>query len=124
MTDIHEFLEARIDEDEAVARRALAVEQFYAADEQIYPAGEFEISYEWTRMIQHRKNGAHGHRFGPGCPSPTRVLRECSAKRAILALASEIACSGAEFADRDHATLSRALAAGYADHPDFDPAWR
>ena len=46
-----------------------------------------------------------------------RVLAECAAKRAIIFGAKPFAC-----ADMHDESL-RALAAVYADHPDYQPEW-
>ena len=104
-----EFLHARISEDEALARAAaVAVTTQDAA-----PAG----------------------------PAPTfdpaRVLAECDAKRRIIDLAYEatgydmtVDLERASSARADSALafvgdrILKALALPYADHPDFDEAWR
>ena len=95
MTTLADFLLARIAEDEAVARRIAAV-------------GSCEPAYH-----------------------PARVLAECAAKRAIVEKAQRAdeafgrqinpATSAASFALTE--VLCR-LAAPYADHPDYDPAWK
>ena len=66
-----------------------------------------------------------------GCHDPERVLAECAAKRAIVEKAQRAdeafgrqinpATSAASFALTE--VLCR-LAAPYADHPDYDPAWK
>jgi hypothetical protein len=64
-----------------------------------------------------------------------RVLAECEAKRRIVGLAQSAdeadryaaeVIGGVDGAavDTDGAGILRALASVYADHPDFDPAWR
>lgn len=116
--EIRAFIEARIAEDESAARVALAHEKPFTDD------GGFDVSYQWVRMTRHRESGGSGAGFVSGAPSPSRVLRECAAKRVLLGLATEIACSAAEFADLDYDTLTRALAAGYADHPDYAAEWK
>ena len=53
---------------------------------------------------------------------PTRVLAECEAKRRIVALIREAQVRGM---DEDHDPyVLRALAAVYADHPDYRTEWR
>lgn len=63
---------------------------------------------------------------GPGCPS--RVLAECEAKRAIVELHAPEPGQHPDFCGHDLRQLPcstlRILALPYADHPDFDPAWR
>jgi hypothetical protein len=91
--NITEFLLARIAEDEAEAQVAKA---------------EF----------------AHG---GYGCYGPSRVLAECAAKRAIIAMYEQ----GDEAKGWDPEAYiastvfdaMRALAAAYADHPDYQQEW-
>jgi hypothetical protein len=61
--------------------------------------------------------------YGPGSSlyvarhDPARVLAECAAKRRIIA-----AHEAADFALNDD--VIRLLALPYAEHPDFDEAWR
>lgn len=95
---IKEFIEARIAEKEAAARRAVAVEELYTSD-------EFDVTYEWARRVRHRETGGSGTMYAPGCPSPGRVLRECAAMRTMLGI------------------TPRALAAIWADHPDYRMEW-
>jgi hypothetical protein len=117
VSEIVEFLEARIDEDEVLASAALAHEQLYADD------GGFDISYQWARMTVHQESGGHGSAFAPGCPSPARVLRECTAKREILKdwelyKDEEFPDFGGGYASAMDDTI-QSLAAAYADHPDY-----
>lgn len=95
------FLLARLDEDEAAARRVLL-------------GGEF-LPFESLAQTSD-----HGARHGP-----LRVLREVAAKRAVVGR-----WHGAVHGDRDPAdgagtavALIAALAAVFAEHPDFDPDW-
>lgn len=116
MSDIVEFLRARLNEDEQAARAALAPEKMYTDD------GGFTVEYQWARLTLH-DSGGRGIGHEPGAPSPARVLREVEAKRRILDLAGEISRSGAEFAEQDYRTLTRSLAAVYSDHPDYQADW-
>ncbi|MCR6706564.1 MAG: DUF6221 family protein [Cellulomonas sp.] len=126
MSDLTEFLLARIAEDEAVARRALA----------LYGEREFTVEWGWSVHIRHA-SGGHGTSFVDGAPDPARVLAECEAKRRIVALADD--ATGLDMqvdgeflvGSRDEAAdpyigdlILRALALPYADHPDYDVAWR
>lgn len=99
-----EFLLARITEDEATAEGCL---KDYPPDE---PYG---LEYQHDHQMRWY---------------PARVLAECEAKRRIVALHEPgggawctSACEGESPAGCD--TL-RALALPYAEHPDFDPAWK
>ena len=61
-------------------------------------------------------NGAHISRF-----DPARVLAECKAKREIVE-----ECERSMLNDGDSRTaewIAAHLAAVYASHPDYDPAW-
>mgnify|MGYP000973126527 CR=1 FL=1 len=125
-----EFLRARIDEDEAVAREAIAAR---AAVEFTDPSAN---------------NPDHGIYAGADLPvpavvvGPERVLAECEAKRRIVELHAEqahvneyeggfhycAACGTGGVWDRDAVewpcpTL-RLLALPYAGDPDYDEAWR
>ena|SRR5690606_20281138 len=98
---ITEFLTARYDEEEAVARAALG---------------------------SPRRNGKTHAR---------RVLADIAAKRRLVELCATWRADGERHvAGRDAMSIAartqaitaetvlRALAQPYADHPDFDPAWR
>ncbi len=97
---IADFLLARVAEDEVVAREAFNA---YPPDEPL-PA-----------ML-----GEHIARH-----DPARVLAECAAKRAVVALAWAYG-DGPEH-PRTLALAAdtlRHLATAYADHPDYDERWR
>lgn len=117
MSTLVEFLLARIAEDEGRARSAL---------------GLLGIETEWHRVEWLRDRGLtrsdaqHMVRH-----SPRRVLAECEAKRRIVDYrqhaARDSAATGmpifeAQLSAYDAAL--RALALPYADHPDYDEAWR
>ena len=107
---IMEFLRARLDEDEAVAREALTEEW---AD-QDWPVEVYDDGVR-NRAVAY---------------SPRRVLRELEAKRRI---ADEHGgrppyhVDPCDAHDASFATIPcdtvRALASIYADHPDYDPDW-
>jgi len=130
---IVEFLEARIAEDEAVAKAEV---DLISATYGKVP-GEFEIHYGWARHTEHVENGAQGASFAPGAPEPARVLREVAAKRAIIEAADEasdldmsvdndrrVGCRDMTEEPYLGDVILRALAAPYADHPDFNEEWR
>lgn len=105
-----DFLTQRLDEDEAVAR---AVE--WAEDD--WPI----VVNEWV-WPHHFSAAAHIARH-----DPARVLADVAAKRKIVEMHHPIdpcdAHDGATQKTVNCDTL-RALASMYADHPEFDPAWR
>jgi hypothetical protein len=111
-----EFLLARLDEDEAVARDAMHPTDLYdSAAEAVYERAENEGAP--LRGLRH---------FGRW--SPTRVLAEVEAKRRIVEMHSTIADldpTPPEVAGMQRA-LGKAvalLALPYADHPDFQEEW-
>ncbi|MBM4482260.1 hypothetical protein GS443_02760 [Rhodococcus hoagii] len=128
MTDLVEFLRARLDEDDQMAREAGKRATDWRSDG-VGGGGE-PITWDdeggWI--------GEHTIVYSEGWPEggealhiarhdPARVLREVAAKRRILDLAGEISRSGAEFAEQDYRTLTRSLAAVYSDHPDYQQEW-
>lgn len=113
---IVEFLTARYDEDEAAARAVIDSNEW----------GWASVDFNSSDAEE------HGSRW-----SPPRVLADIAAKRAIMELAEE--ASGLDMqvdgefrvGRRDITSepyvgdlILRQLAQQFADHPDFDPAWR
>lgn len=134
---IDEFLRQRIAEDEATARscppwpwRVSTLQDETAAhDEQTYAdetvsafdgicvAVPFALSARQTRAVRDHLV-AH---------DPARVLAECAAKRAIVAEHHPVdPCDAHDGATMRTATCDTLLhmASVYADHPDYDEAWR
>lgn len=121
MTDIVEFLTARLASDEAAAEAATAgpVEERCASGADFGPA--------LNRLLFHRSF------------NPARVLAEVAAKRAILALHSpeDLEYVNADGDDRTGTVCAtcdslvgdwpcdtlKLLAAPYAEHPDYKPVW-
>ena len=117
MSDLADFLLARIAEDEAVAKRAVE-------------DGAEYLAYD---------NGSTGHDWlsESGEYDPARVLAECEAKRRIVGLhTGQHECVGEKYGDpqaciyvspgfmhEDDPTL-RLLALPYAGHPEYDERWR
>ena len=103
-----EFLLARIAEDEAMAERGGS----------------------------HNGGGTFANdNYGCLLVQPARVLAECEAKRAAIKAAWKDHCliegewgggqsQGAMSAKNDNPAVVEALASVYADHPDFQEAWR
>jgi len=132
MTDLTEFLLARIGDDEAAARAAIGSS---AAD---WQQDRYRVVFggEWEVAEANVQTAAHIARH-----DPARVLAQCAAYREIVALHSAYDCTavGQEGHERcgerewcytcgepvawPCPTL-RALASAYADHPAFDPEWR
>lgn len=127
---IVEFLEARIAEEEAVAMRAGTRRDPRDADQFSWPitvtgvsrySGAEERAFLWLQLGTSQWEGAiepelaeHMSRW-----DPARVLSECAAKRALI--------DGTEYRmtwdDRDEFVLIP-MARMWADHPDFNPAWK
>jgi len=120
VSDLTEFLLARIAEDEAVAREQAATTQT-------------GIALEWERDVD------YGERYLT--IDPARILAECEAKRRIVDLHATAAvwqlecptCAVGAFEDHGTAEVDRephpcgtlrALALPYADHPDYRPEWK
>lgn len=101
MTTLTEFLLARIAEDEAVARD-------FGTD----APGAIPDSELWVTEADYPAISI----------TAKRVLAECDAQRQMIAYLADLA----EFASDDEAADAglRILALPYADHPDYDPAWR
>lgn len=100
---ITEFLLARIAEDEAVAREVGEVRPELLPDDREPWADPVEVEVRFP---------------------PARVLAECEAKRRIVRLHPEILtiCQGC--GEPYPCRTLGAHAAVYADHPDYDEAWR
>lgn len=116
MTTLIEFLTARIDEDEAVARDTLE----YAL-----------VPWDEARQILYR-NGWHSERAEAQINrwNPARVLAEVASKRRIMAEYTEADAYYRVHVDAPAGELAglrtaiRLLAQPHSDHPDFDPDWR
>jgi hypothetical protein len=107
-----EFLTARLDEDEAWARIHGPVIPWGVG------SGPFKAhinTYAGNRVAEARNNNYARH---IARHDPARVLAEVAAKRAIVNMDEDDRYSDA------YVVAIRALAAAYADHPDYDEAWR
>jgi len=113
---ITEFLEERIAEDEARANASIAN----------YTPDEWDNPSRWANHYAADVEFWDAH-------TPYRVLAECAAKRAIIAVhetvptapgRSDTTCAGCgmAFGERPCPTL-RALAAVYSSHDDYDSGW-
>jgi hypothetical protein len=117
---IVEFLEARLAEDELIAHAAVDVSPDWQAHYDFRDVkdtdGHFVVQAD--SLSPTLEQAAHIARH-----DPARVLRECEAKRAIIA----------EFLRRDAVgdlpgrsaaeDILKAIASAYSGHEDYDPAW-
>lgn len=137
---ITEFLLARIEEDEAVARAAIrSGDGSWTAGEQPDPDGDvYDPCGVYGDDLHIYDEGGHdeNHAEHIARHDPARVLAECAAKRAIIAQADE--ATGLDMSvdndrligSRDEVmdpycgdVILRVLAAVYASHPDFEQGW-
>lgn len=142
VSDLVEFLRARIDEDEAKARGATSpgswtignVEEPFFADVRYMPAdGDPPWAGGAPLWVTSDSCGS------PACSladaehiarhDPARVLREAEAKRQLIERYEENIKVRPN--DEHHVGIAVGLlfalylaAQAYADHPDYDPAWR
>lgn len=111
---IVEFILARIAEDEAIGWGVVAD-----------AIGRYSAVEAQAIISDAEMQGEHSH----ASVGVARVLRECEAKRRIVAAHRDV-IGDIETTHPCDGTLGviecdtlRALASAYADHPDFDPAW-
>jgi hypothetical protein len=123
MTTLIEFLHARLDEDEAVVRRNLGRsgigDDGNFPDYRTYDGPDLEAADDYLYHFR-----------------PTRELAEVAAKRTIIADCTEMVkmCQvgpdgnlgrpGEHMMGDFGRWILQKMAAPYADHPDFDPAWQ
>jgi len=116
---ITEFLEARIAEDEKLAEAA-SVSMHGQRHTESWDYASYVLSSERDATEAQDKFITEWW--------PARVLAECAAKRAIIAVWPDLfgawTAEQAEAATavKDH--MRRALAAAYADHTDFRQEWK
>lgn len=143
MSDLTEFLLARITEDEAVAREALHSD---AVSPGSWVAEHHNSEYHSEPNRAHIAEDKAGHYWSVAHEvfipiaehmarqDPARVLLDCDAKRRIVGLSEwsgpkrrlrdRIFGPAADEAFRHGINASvRSLALTYAEHPDFDRAW-
>jgi hypothetical protein len=101
VSELAEFLLARITEDEELAKRG------------------YNVTVEWS--IYPPTGVSVDPRLGPGWFQPSRVLAECAAKRLVLQWEDHEGQGFPRFFV-DH--MHRAFALPYADHPDYREEWR
>jgi hypothetical protein len=124
MTDLVEFLRARLDEDEAVARAAAPPpwNAFIGSVTSGAPPNDEEFC---DLIPPGESKGDDASAAHIARHDPARVLREVEAKRQIVERCErelrDYVGTGAQAALPY--LLLRALARPYADHPDYDSAW-
>jgi Family of unknown function (DUF6221) len=140
MSDLVEFLRARLDEDEWVARAAGAGTWTRECDHVGWDGEKLPPSHDTCCVvagddIRIYDEGGHDPEQANHIArwDPTRVLAEVEAKRDILDEAElMIGMTAADPDVRDHVESNRwmwkydilwPLVRVYADHPDFNPAW-
>lgn len=110
---ITEFLTARIDEDEADARKATPGHwKLWAMQVLADTGGNNEYSEATPVADTHSVDQPGLRTFNANHIArwdPVRVLAECEAKRTIIYL---------------QVPVLQYLALAYADHPDYDESWR
>jgi len=115
-----EFLNARLDEDEAVARDAYYDGQRWSTEEEAVVSMDQDL--DPVLFMDRKRDATHAARW-----SPARVLAEVEAKRRLVER-HEFALSARVDARPGVAEVLsgvvRLLALPYADHPDYDEAWR
>jgi len=130
-----EFLTARLDEEEVVARAALTPERWWV-DGPASQTGMWWV-YDTGAKFESREIATHVARH-----DPARVLADIAAKRAIVALHAPVEdhnwksgeshgylwcgmCGSLDDSPEPYpCRTSLALLQPFADREDFDPAWR
>lgn len=137
---ITEFLEARIAEDEALAReagkRSLEWRSFGRSvyggtiyEPNIADGDESDDGYGSIHIVYDEGSPDQAEAAHIARHDPARVLAECAAKRAILELAGEVDGMDSqienEWGDFNGTAdkILHTLAAVYASHPDYRKEW-
>lgn len=122
MSGLADFITARLAEDEAAARESHHEGQRWITEEEgVYRWPDDELVHSADRKADARHIARH---------DPARVLREVTAKRAILARYGE--CPSTNLGEQlqwsqEQQGLYRAmeyLATAWADHPDYRAEWQ
>lgn len=109
MTDLTEFLRARLDEDHAVSEATLTEWLEEAAEATKYGHIDELPSHGWQEVPQ------ASYRLVQRW-NPERILAEIAVKRQIIADAEAVPAISMRH-------VLKLLTQPYASHPDFDPAW-
>lgn len=147
MVELIDFLHARINEDEHIAKRAAGTDGVdgrwaYDGDSAQGEVYRPDASHTYTRLdgstgVEHSHVTQDSEGIMPsvegddGCHiarhDPARALREVEAKRALIAQYGD--SEGAQFPDYDGGYASATqdalllLASVYSDHPDYRKEW-
>lgn len=132
-----EFLLARIAEDEALAEDTLGAYARHSSSWGTPSTGVVDLGDPDVDGLIPFGDGPVAEHVAHW--DPARVLAECEAKRAIIALHDEwpvliesepeVLTTRREYVRRFGAEpmttpMLRAMASVYADHPDYDPTWQ
>lgn len=112
MTNLTDFLLARIAEDEGAAKMRQAL--LNAVPEHERAAAE---------AVRVTMFGGDSWSLATRAPDPARVLAECEAKRRIVEELAPDSCSSPDAWWQRTSTLEF-LALPYADHPDYREEWK
>jgi hypothetical protein len=128
MSELTDFLLARITDDEAVARATSGQPWSATVPRMVHADGGFRIKSRYVASTDHDEDRAHIARW-----NPARVLAECEAKRRIVDAevlrdvgpASHYVSPDvhAAIAGRTATPVLRLLALPYADHPEYRSEW-
>ncbi|WP_128977268.1 DUF6221 family protein [Streptomyces roseicoloratus] len=121
--DLVEFLTARLDEDERTARGVL----WDGSGNELQWSLPFSATIQVGTELFTTDDGAVAEHIARH--DPARVLAEVDAKRRILAdyerfVAERRRMMGGWDSYPEVSPILAALALPYADHPDYDEAWR
>ena len=118
MTDLVEFIRARLDEDERIARGEITRREVWQSKlDRMRRVGEMV----GVGLIDYDEPGAPG--------DPARVLADVDAKRRIISRCERLLDARAASSELDWAAdvlahdVLRDLAASYVSHPDYSPTW-
>ena len=128
---IAEFLLARIAEDDELARKATRAKPrdydskapgaAWEATDNGMVSGNKEALWDCEGSTSLCMNPVHAQHVAAW--DPARVLAECAAKRAIIECGQEVKDYHDEYAVELRDVSLMALAAVYADHPDYGKGW-
>ena len=123
--NLTEFLLARIAEDESVARRPTPDEYEYGESYMFWQEDATD-EVQWHTALCGLRMGEYMEACQ--CDVRARVLAECEAKRHIVNMWADPFggwnAPQAEAARAQKDSTLRLLALPYADHPEYDEAWR
>lgn len=108
---IEVFIEARLAEDEAVARESSR------PDWDVTPEGSVWDSSGWVADVA----GDFGHHVARH--DPARVLRQCAALRELLKVASDVDALYSIAAEDAADSIRGTIAAIWSEHPNYQPEW-